>query len=424
MGKGRHTQDRLFLSAKEMTALCGAGSKDRSRAPPRRLPFSHCALSLTEFEDPVMTPDGFVFDIKHIVPFLRKHRIHPATGAPLAPKDLVALHFHRNNEGKLACPVTGKVFTDNSRIVAIRTTGNVYSADAVEMLCVAPKNWRDLLTDAPFTKADIVRLCDPTDEAWLAEHNIDAFHHVRASRAAGTGDAAAAHTEHEGGGSGAGVALPSGAGRMRVSEATRRILADVAAGEEERAAARRASEASGSLPRFHVAGDAAGDASASGQQHVTAYGVKTSGAFAGSLTSTGLGIRTRNEAAPTTAADIAAARWAGVRALRKKALVQLQTTKGPLNLELHADLAPRTVENFVLLAERGAYNGTVFHRSIRNFMLQGGDPTGSGSGGDSAWGGPFPDEFAPSLGHAERGVVSMANSGPDSNRSQFFITYK
>ncbi|PKA58183.1 Peptidyl-prolyl cis-trans isomerase-like 2 [Apostasia shenzhenica] len=109
---------------------------------------------------------------------------------------------------------------------------------------------------------------------------------------------------------------------------------------------------------------------------------------------------------------------------KKKGYVQLHTTHGDLNLELHCDITPRTCENFITLCEQGYYNGIAFHRNIRNFMIQGGDPTGTGRGGQSIWGKPFKDELNSKLLHSGRGVVSMANSGPHSNGSQFFILYK
>jgi peptidyl-prolyl cis-trans isomerase-like 3 len=100
---------------------------------------------------------------------------------------------------------------------------------------------------------------------------------------------------------------------------------------------------------------------------------------------------------------------------------------GDLKLEVYCEEVPRTAANFLALAASGAYDGTRFHRSIRGFMLQGGDPTGTGKGGRSIYdtpSGKFPDEIVPALKHARRGVVSMANSGPNTNGSQFFITYK
>ncbi|CAM9187425.1 unnamed protein product, partial [Hapterophycus canaliculatus] len=103
---------------------------------------------------------------------------------------------------------------------------------------------------------------------------------------------------------------------------------------------------------------------------------------------------------------------------------QLQTTKGNINVEIHCDVVPRMAENFLGLCAKEYYDGTKFHRSIRNFMLQGGDPTGTGRGGESYWGGKIKDEFESRMTHDKRGVLSMANSGPDTTGSQFFITYK
>lgn len=95
---------------------------------------------------------------------------------------------------------------------------------------------------------------------------------------------------------------------------------------------------------------------------------------------------------------------------------------GPITLELYTPQAPKTVRNFVTLAQRGYFDGTVFHRVIPSFMIQGGDPTGTGRGGQSIYGDKFEDEIDPSLKHTGAGVVSMANAGPDTNGSQFFIT--
>lgn len=97
-----------------------------------------------------------------------------------------------------------------------------------------------------------------------------------------------------------------------------------------------------------------------------------------------------------------------------------KTEKGDITVELFADRAPRTVENFVNLARAGFYDGTTFHRVIGGFMAQGGDPTGTGTGGP---GYQFADEFHPTLRHDGAGTLSMANAGPGTNGSQFFITH-
>ena len=103
-------------------------------------------------------------------------------------------------------------------------------------------------------------------------------------------------------------------------------------------------------------------------------------------------------------------------------VAQIKTSMGDIEIELYADKTPKTVENFVGLALKGYYDGIVFHRIIADFMIQGGDPTGSGSGGESYFGDSFEDEFHDDLTHDGPGVLSMANAGPGTNGSQFFIT--
>ena len=105
----------------------------------------------------------------------------------------------------------------------------------------------------------------------------------------------------------------------------------------------------------------------------------------------------------------------------------IKTNKGTIKFELLETEAPKTTENFRLLAERGYYDGVIFHRVIKGFMIQGGDPTGTGRGGESAWGGRFNDEINRSSEVYKRGyragTVAMANAGPNTNGSQFFIMH-
>lgn len=98
----------------------------------------------------------------------------------------------------------------------------------------------------------------------------------------------------------------------------------------------------------------------------------------------------------------------------------MHTNMGDISIRLFADRAPKTVENFVTHAKNGYYDGLIFHRVIKDFMIQGGDPTGTGCGGESIWGPKFEDEFDVEL-HNLRGALSMANAGPNTNGSQFFI---
>lgn len=99
---------------------------------------------------------------------------------------------------------------------------------------------------------------------------------------------------------------------------------------------------------------------------------------------------------------------------------KMKTNKGTMTFHLFPEQAPKTVENFITHAKNGYYDGIIFHRIIKDFMIQGGDPTGTGMGGESIWGEEFEDEFTPTL-YNFNGALSMANAGPNTNGSQFFI---
>lgn len=105
----------------------------------------------------------------------------------------------------------------------------------------------------------------------------------------------------------------------------------------------------------------------------------------------------------------------------KKMYALIETTMGTIEIELFEKQTPKTVNNFSALVEKGYYKGVIFHRVIDNFMIQGGDPTGTGRGGESSYGEPFEDEIVESLRHSGLGIFSMANRGPNTNGSQFFI---
>lgn len=106
--------------------------------------------------------------------------------------------------------------------------------------------------------------------------------------------------------------------------------------------------------------------------------------------------------------------------LENEKAILMQTTLGDIKIKLFPEIAPKTVENFLTHAENGYYEGIIFHRVIKDFMIQGGDPTGTGMGGESIWGAPFADEFSMNAFNL-RGALSMANAGPGTNGSQFFI---
>jgi peptidylprolyl isomerase len=105
-------------------------------------------------------------------------------------------------------------------------------------------------------------------------------------------------------------------------------------------------------------------------------------------------------------------------------VVVMETNMGTIELTLMPNVAPKAVENFTKLANSHYYDGVTFHRVIRDFMIQGGDPTGTGKGGESIWKTKFEDEISPDVKFNKKGILAMANSGPNTNGSQFFITTK
>ncbi len=146
----------------------------------------------------------------------------------------------------------------------------------------------------------------------------------------------------------------------------------------------------------------------------------TTGKAAASFTSTGLTPETSGERALLSDEE-----WMlKPRRVKNKGYARIETNLGNLNIELQTETAPKAVWNFVKLAQKGYYRGVAFHRNIKNFMIQGGDPTGTGKGGTSIWGKNFADEFEGPLTHDARGIMSMANKGKNTNSSQFFIIYR
>ena len=106
----------------------------------------------------------------------------------------------------------------------------------------------------------------------------------------------------------------------------------------------------------------------------------------------------------------------------KEYTISMETSLGTMKIKLYPNVAPKTVENFVTLANKGYYDSLIFHRVIDGFMIQGGDPTGTGMGGESIFGAKFEDEFSDKVQFDRAGILAMANAGPNTNGSQFFIT--
>lgn len=179
MGKKQHSKDRLFITQTEHKYLYG-GKKEQIRRAYKRLPFDCCSITLSPFKNPVCTRAGHVFDLESIVPYLQERKVNPVDGTPLTMKDLIKLNYSKNADGKYYCPVTFKAFTNNSKIAAISTTGNVFSYSAIEELNIKGKNWTDLLSGEKFKRRDVIILQDPQD---LTNREIGNFEHLRLAAA-------------------------------------------------------------------------------------------------------------------------------------------------------------------------------------------------------------------------------------------------
>uniref|UniRef100_A0A0A9X987 Peptidyl-prolyl cis-trans isomerase-like 2 n=1 Tax=Lygus hesperus TaxID=30085 RepID=A0A0A9X987_LYGHE len=379
MGKRQHQSDKMYLTYTEWSTLYGgkkanSGKIDNSA----RLPFGYCCIGFRPADIPCCDKDGNIFDMDNLVLWIKKYKNNPVTGQPMDGKSVLKLNFSTSPDGKFECPVMRKAIGDHSHVVAIATTGNVFSYEAVERLNIKPKLWKDLLNDEPFKRTDIIVLQDPNN---LKKFQAREFYHMKKNIRLDDGDETPAEKR---------------ATLKNASKETQEILKTLA---EEYVAPKKDVVDEKKADKFNAA-------------HFS------TGAVAAGFTSTTVTPSTNVEAAVLPEDVVRYDR------VKKKGYLRLVTTVGPLNLELHCDMVPKTCENFMKLCQNGYYNGTVFHRSIRHFMIQGGDPTGTGNGGQSVWGEPFEDEFKPNLNHEGRGILSMANSGPNTNKSQFFITYR
>lgn len=177
--------DKLYITHSEWSGEVGQHSASagitgqRKTSGFKRLPFYCCSLSLQPFEHPVCTPDGIIFDLVYIIPYIKKYGTNPVTGEKLQTKDLIKLHFTKNEKDEFYCPVTFKVFSDHTAIAAIKTTGNVFAFETIEKLNIKAKHMRDLITDEPFTRKDIIMIQDPHN---LEKRDMSKFDYVKTNK--------------------------------------------------------------------------------------------------------------------------------------------------------------------------------------------------------------------------------------------------
>ncbi|KAL8446351.1 hypothetical protein Emag_004758 [Eimeria magna] len=447
MPKHKHHRDRLYLLQSEYSAEWGGYKKTALHLPFKSLPFDCCALSLRPFEDPVCTDSGIIFDISHILPYLKKYKRCPVTGAPLSASDLHPLIFHRNAQGHYHCPVTFKEFGQNTHIVANKKSGHVYAADAIDNLCRKPKNWNDLITGEPFTSADLVHIQNPAD---AKKRCIEHFYHVKEGQ-----DVPVARQGVE---AEAGSMQP----KIKTCESMEKILVEANAKKAEVEAAHnkvvpnlhaqlhsvetQASDAS--APGSNVSGTQQQNKGEKDENGATSNSEKASSdpgrhhlytdhRMAAGFTSTVVVGRTHQVYRQLSEREQMLPIYALCKQQKMKSYVRMETSAGGLNLELYTHLTARTTDSFLRHCASGYYEGTIFHRLIPNFMVQGGraelrvqqsdakqkQPTISRSGFSN--GQAFEDEIMGQLSHQGIGVLAMAHDGSrNKNLSEFYITFK
>ncbi|KAF8647909.1 hypothetical protein AX16_006441 [Volvariella volvacea WC 439] len=374
---GHGNSNKLYITHAEHSGQFGSHSasvgyraKPEAPASGARQPFDCCALSFQPFTHPVCARNadgtGTVFDLVNIIPWLKQHNnTHPITKEPLAPTDLITLHYSRKEaSGEIHDPISFKPFNEHSHIVAIAPTGNVFLADSI-------KGGRDLLADVPFKKQDVITLQNP--------HGLPPAS-VPSQTKAVTAPTKAASTKPQG-------PTPAPTAKSKAS-----------------------------VP-----------------WNISPY---SSGLPGASLTSTSVDPQTASsqllwdeeELMFEDISSVPKGKGKEKDVGKRRAYVRVVTSLGgaSLNLELFCEKAPKTCYNFLMLAKAGKYDNCLFHRLVPGFMIQTGDPTGTGAGGESYWGTPFRDEhdLKNAAKHDSRGIVAMANKGPGTNGSQFYFTFR
>ncbi|CAH7681063.1 hypothetical protein BY996DRAFT_6419844 [Phakopsora pachyrhizi] len=404
-----HGSDKLYITHREHAGEFGehhassSGAKKKSGSEFQRLPFDCCAISLKPFEIPMCTPDGTTCDLTNIVPYIRKYGRDPVTGSELRDtKELIKLNFFKNQEDDYYDPITYKVFNQHTHILAIKVSGNVFSRETIDNLNIKPGHWNDLISDQKFSRADIITLQDPHN---VEKKDLSRFDHLKKNFKISDKEVEALKKDPL---SGMNLAAAGSTVSSVLKELSESKPTPIKAETDERV-------------RGLVDGsDQSSSSSLRPDFKPYNASVYSKGKTAASFTSTSLTPVTKTEVEIIDEEDFM------FKEIKEKGYVKISTNFGDLNVELYCDRAPRTCYNFMMLVRKSYYDNTEFHRLIPGFMIQGGDPTGTGKGGESYWGKPFGDEFhlRNAYRHTSRGILSMANHGKDTNGSQFFITFR
>lgn len=505
MGKHRHSQDKLWLSYKELVELYGGKSSNitNTNINLNKLPFNCCSLSFTPFENPFCNKEGFIFDVINILPYVKKYEKDPITGKNLKTNELLKLNFFKNNDGEYHCPITYKTFSDDTNIIAIRETGNVYSLEAYKNLNEKENYYKDLVNEVEFNKANVIHLKTKQKFSDIAnnyfvlnnqnlelitnkdnsENSIDnnvnitsnykeILHNYNKNYNDKDNEEIVKRKD----------ILKSINSHCNNTIFTTKILnsqnkelidKEIIDYNNNKSIIKdkviklinfndvimnnifnlkqKIIDNNIDYKNIKTCLEDLYDITSLAKKSLSKdilenlysklnistftyfyldldnrYNLNTNlneGYMSKSTTST-LFNKSNNYYDNKSKLSIYERRLLVYKQIKEEALLSINTNYGVLNIMLYCKQAPKTCENFITLCELNRYNGTLFHRLIKGFVMQGGDyENNDGTGGTSIFGNNFEDEFS-NLKHNKRGILSMANSGPNTNNSQFFIIFK
>mmetsp|Transcript_13207 Transcript_13207/g.17625 ORF Transcript_13207/g.17625 Transcript_13207/m.17625 type:complete len:532 (+) Transcript_13207:63-1658(+) len=403
-------KDRPFLSASEWSNDFGGYKEVKRKKIDKRLPFECCALSLQPFKDPALI-DGILFDYEAILKFIQHYKKSPVNGKVVHASDIIRLNMRKNVDDQWHCPVSCQVFGINSKIVAILPSRNVYAYQVVKQLCGSSSSVADFLEPSiSFNpRTDIVKLYDPEDIDLCTRRDLSNFYFLEEQRRL-----FASNNQER-------TQIKHSASSLRILEEARKVSEQKKQMhiEKTNAKTKKQDESQHFQNSLHTATFFRIKALKPTTMDVRESSQQTGGKTSGSLTSTSLAVSTSSQLRLATDNEIQEARWRFLRALKQRGFVRLETTLGPLNFEIRADVAPAAAENFLALCAHGRYDAALFYRIIPGFMAQAGDDDNR-----SAWNQPFRDEFDARLSHNSRGILAYAHPGKkDYNTSQFYITF-